>query len=242
MKVITGRAPASAVRAAVCFGRRGARYARAMLAGRARPSRVPAQPGGAVPPAAAPGPAGPDWRTAIWRGRAPHPGRHGSAPPLRLPGPGSRLVPADRARGLPEWRGVARDRTACQRLMLSRRRPGDAGPGRAGVRRQDADDDPRPACPRRAGGAPCGFRRSIGTAVRDLSRVDKRNTLNSAGWCSRFGRVPLMRAIDSPRRDPRPQVFPGGQWLPWLVTWQAPASREHRALQRCSPRPMTHSS
>ena len=87
MKVIADRTLASAVLATV-------RHARAVLT-----SRVPAQPGGAVPSAACPAPAGPDWRTAIWRGLAPYPRRHGPAPPLRLPGPGSRLAPADRPRG-----------------------------------------------------------------------------------------------------------------------------------------------
>jgi hypothetical protein len=99
MKVIAGRTLASAALAAVRLGRTGARQARALLTGRARPGCVPAQPGRAVPSAACPGPAGPDWRTAIWRGMVPYPRRHGPAPPLRLAGRGSWLAPAGRARG-----------------------------------------------------------------------------------------------------------------------------------------------
>jgi hypothetical protein len=37
------------------------------------------------------GPAGPDWRAAIWQGRASFPWRPGLPPPLRLPGSDNRV-------------------------------------------------------------------------------------------------------------------------------------------------------
>lgn len=103
-----GRLLALTVLAVLSFAPQGSFYAWALLAVRraaagARTVRgvLVQQQGraGAVPPAGGE-PAGPDWRSAIRRGRLSYPWRPGQAPPLRLPA-GRRLPGRATAVGQP---------------------------------------------------------------------------------------------------------------------------------------------
>ncbi len=89
---IEGRVLALAVLAVLSFAPQGSLYAWALLAVRCaaagtravRGVLVQQGRGGAVPPGGGEL-AGPDWRSAIRRGRLLYPRRAGQAPPLRLP-------------------------------------------------------------------------------------------------------------------------------------------------------------
>lgn len=111
---IEGRALALAVLAVLSFAPQGSLYAWALLAVRCAAAGARAVRGvlvqqgraGAVPPAGWE-PAGPDWRSAISRGRLSYPRRSGQAPPLRPPA-GRRLP------GRTAAVGQQAPRTACE--------------------------------------------------------------------------------------------------------------------------------